>query len=207
MTHHIWGDDWFEKNGGDLYDAQVYIIEYVKRWSGCYVSLKEKYGTIRYEWVCPQGYGEYFKLPGMLDKRTSYGRIPRYLWCWDYSNPLYRCWVRYGKWVLTRAIKKACKKWPNIADELTDYADERGVSISAAESEDLLIKAMDYSESLNFKGVKNQELQWPLADVEIDGYYVNDDTIPIELKEAEVQIALSIEIEYTDGSASKDHYN
>ena len=111
--------------------------------------------------------------------------------------------------------------------ELSTYADERGVSISAAEPEDLLIKAMDYLESLNFKGVKytrNQALQWPRADVYIDGYYVNADTIPIELKEAEMQIALSIdagyspdaiidrktkrekvdelEIEYTDGSAS-----
>lgn len=123
MTYHIWGDKWFEENGEDLYRAMNYIWDYTKRWSGCSVMFKEKYGTVRYEFLFPpwgtMKYGGYGKLPKIFDKKTSYGRIPRYLWYWNSFNPIYRYWARYGKWTLARAIKKACKKWPNVADELT----------------------------------------------------------------------------------------
>lgn len=120
---HVWGDKWFEKNGQDLDKALTYIFEYVKRLSGCVIILKEKWGTIRYEWIFPPGgsvrYGAYFKLPSMFDRPTRYGNVPRYLWYWNYENILYRYWVRFGKWVLTRAVKKACKKWPHLKTELT----------------------------------------------------------------------------------------
>jgi hypothetical protein len=85
--------------------------------------------------------------------------------------------------------------------ELATFADERGVTISAAETEDLLIKAMDYLENQNFKGLKvqrTQPLEWPRTDVRIDDvYWVNSDEIPQELKNAQMQIALSIDAGYS----------
>lgn len=79
--------------------------------------------------------------------------------------------------------------------ELATYADERGIDITNT-SEDLLIKSMDYLEGLNFKGYKNtrsQSLQWPRWGVYVDGYPVDSNTIPTELKEAQMQLALSID--------------
>lgn len=80
--------------------------------------------------------------------------------------------------------------------ELSTYADERGVTISAAEQEDLLIEAMDYIESQSFKGYKlteTQALQWPRGDVLVDGYYIDTDEIPTLLKEAQMESALAID--------------
>lgn len=112
--------------------------------------------------------------------------------------------------------------------ELTTYADERGVTISAAEEEDLLIQAMDYLESLDYIGYRYTEaqaLEWPRAEaVKKKIYWYDVDEIPQELKDAQCEIALAIdagnsplanvdrrttrekvgelEIEYSDGSAS-----
>ena len=47
---HYWGDEWFKKNGNDLYDAIKYIEEYLhKHHIG--VCGKEKYGTYRDEYL------------------------------------------------------------------------------------------------------------------------------------------------------------
>lgn len=110
---------------------------------------------------------------------------------------------------------------------LSTYADERNITVSAAEPEDLLIQAMDYIEQLDFKGYKyteSQSLVWPRSDVLVDGYEVDVDEIPTLLKEAQAEVALSVdagngpldnvdrkkkrvkvgdlEVEYTDNSAS-----
>lgn len=79
--------------------------------------------------------------------------------------------------------------------ELTTYATARGITITG-DTEELLIKAMDYLESLEYKGIKvafDQALQWPRADVYIDDYLVDIDEIPYELKKAEYEVALSID--------------
>ena len=129
--------------------------------------------------------------------------------------------------VETGAVVTGANSYVTTA-ELDTFADERGVSINASEKEDLLIKAMDYLESLNYKGVKinsTQPLEWPRSSVIIDEiYWVDADEIPQELKNAQMQIALSIdggysphrinprrvkrrkvdelEIEYADGTGS-----
>lgn len=79
--------------------------------------------------------------------------------------------------------------------ELTAYAADRGVTI-AGETDELLIKANDYLETLNFKGnryTKDQSLQWPRSGVYIDGFSVAMDEIPNDLKTA--QLALAVEID------------
>lgn len=111
--------------------------------------------------------------------------------------------------------------------DLTTFAANRGITLTADEDE-LLIKAMDYIESLDFQGIKvrrDQGLQWPRAYVTIDGYYFAPTAIPQELKNGLCQVAIAIdqdmnpldpliqtvkrekvdviEVEYMDGSTSQ----
>lgn len=80
--------------------------------------------------------------------------------------------------------------------ELTAFATARAITLSSDyTTEQLLILAMDYIESLEYKGVKRlytQPLQWPRVDVWIDGYYNNADNIPKELKNGLMQTAIAI---------------
>ncbi len=78
---------------------------------------------------------------------------------------------------------------------LSTYATSRGITITG-DTEELLIRAMDYTESLSFIGTKytrDQPLQWPRVDVIIDSYYVDVTTIPDELKKGLCEVALSID--------------
>lgn len=77
--------------------------------------------------------------------------------------------------------------------ELEAYATARGVTITSAELQ--LTKSMDYIERLSFIGVKStqdQSLQWPRYNVIIDGYYLDSNVIPNELKNAQIETAMSI---------------
>jgi len=78
---------------------------------------------------------------------------------------------------------------------LAAYAAARGVTIAGTDTE-LLITAMDYLESKDFKGDKGtqeQALQWPRLNVMIDGYYVDSDAIPQSLVDSQCEIAISID--------------
>lgn len=107
------------------------------------------------------------------------------------------------------------------------YASDRGITISGTE-EDLLIKAMDYLESLDYIGYRyteDQALEWPRSDaVKKRIYWYDIDEIPQELIDAQCEVALAIdagngpiddvaratkrekvgdlEVEYKDNSAS-----
>lgn len=79
--------------------------------------------------------------------------------------------------------------------ELTTYATARGVTITG-NTEQLLIKAMDYIEGLDFIGVKyslDQALQWPRVNVVIDSYLQDITTIPTQLKNGLMETALAID--------------
>jgi hypothetical protein len=93
---HQWGDKWFEKNGLELSLAMNYIYTFVKRWSKCSLIMKEKYGSVRYEYLFPP-------LRGTL-----------------YCTWIYRKWVQYGKWILKIAVHRACKKYPAVMREIVD---------------------------------------------------------------------------------------
>jgi hypothetical protein len=82
----------------------------------------------------------------------------------------------------------------SVAD-LEAYAAARGITL-VADPEILLIRAMDYIESLSYCGSKlslSQTLQWPRYGVWVDGYPYPVNTIPTELKNALMQTALSID--------------
>ena len=79
--------------------------------------------------------------------------------------------------------------------ELTTYATARGVTLTG-DTEELLIKAMDYVEQLSFKGFKRlstQPLQFPRANLVIDDYLIDLDVIPTILKEGLMEVAMSID--------------
>jgi len=81
--------------------------------------------------------------------------------------------------------------------DLTAYASDRGLTLTAA-TDVLIIKAMDYIESLSFIGDKHKEsqpLQWPRDEVYIDRYYIERETIPKELKNGVYTAALAIDAE------------
>lgn len=73
-------------------------------------------------------------------------------------------------------------------DEFQAWADARGISYGTDFTiSQQLFRATDYFESLAFKGVKHTEtqpMQWPRDDVYIDGYAVDSDEIPKEVKTA-----------------------
>jgi hypothetical protein len=55
---------------------------------------------------------------------------------------------------------------------------------------------MDYLESRNFIGTKStlaQSLQWPRTGVEIDNYYIVSNSIPVLLKEAEMELCIALD--------------
>ena len=84
------------------------------------------------------------------------------------------------------------------ADDFLAWADARGFTYpSYPEIEQKILRAMDYIESLSFVGQKNEEtqpLQWPRAYVLIDGYSVDSNEIPNELKVA-VYEAIKLDID------------
>jgi len=78
--------------------------------------------------------------------------------------------------------------------ELDTYAADRGVTIATVDKTILLIEAMDYIESLFYKGIKvtdAQELQWPRSDVVVDSFFIATDEIPKLLKDGQAEVALS----------------
>lgn len=82
--------------------------------------------------------------------------------------------------------------------EFEAYALERGVTLTGTPtSEQLLIRAMDYLESLSYIGEiasMGQALQWPRYGVYIDCYYfISNTTIPNLLKNAQMATAISID--------------
>lgn len=95
MTEHEWGDDWFLKHGTDLDNAIEYIVSYVKRHTGCTLVCKEKYGTIRYEFMVP----------------------PSFV---DWSLWLYRKWITYSWKVCLRAAQDMVNTYPELEDEIME---------------------------------------------------------------------------------------
>ncbi len=79
--------------------------------------------------------------------------------------------------------------------DFTAYATARGITLVTA-AEQLLIRAMDYIESLQFIGTKvesDQPVQWPRTGVYIDGYAFPDDDIPQQLIDGQCQVAIAID--------------
>lgn len=96
------------------------------------------------------------------------------------------------------------------AAQLVTYAVARAITIpaTAPEQEALLLKAMDYLESLSYIGHRytmEQALAWPRSDVFVDGWSLDYLLIPARLIRAQMQLAadaITIDLLPTITSAS-----
>ncbi len=81
-------------------------------------------------------------------------------------------------------------------DTLQAYADARGYTIVSTDLTELLLKSMDYMETLVYKGEKftrAQPLVWPRWDVIIDNFLVAVHTMPTQLIQGQCEVALAID--------------
>lgn len=116
MTHHEWGDKDFDFN--QLQRAGIFIAKYVRRHSGCLLSWKEKYGTIRYEHVYP---------PIWCLPRAYWVSVLMYFFP-DRNGKFWSMFERRGNRVLWKAIQLAIKKFPQFEDEiLEDFASNEDI--------------------------------------------------------------------------------
>lgn len=158
---HYWGDDWFENNGNDLYNAIDFIETYLHK-HHISVCGKEKYGTYRDEFLhfwdgglyqilfsyrCYIGTWNFKKYPKI---QKCVNKIHHFIYytldCGtpkstegesfeDYSKKYEnRKWKgvqhyskkiglldlvhKYQAYHYNKAFQLACKKWPNVIDEL-----------------------------------------------------------------------------------------
>lgn len=79
--------------------------------------------------------------------------------------------------------------------ELVAFATARGITLPATEVEQelLLLSAMDYMETLSYRGMRysrTQALSWPRVDVFIDGWLQPFEELPPSLKAAQIQLAI-----------------
>lgn len=99
--------------------------------------------------------------------------------------------------VETGQSSQTANSYISVAD-FKAWADLRGLTYGTdSVIEQQIFRAMDYIESLSFVGVKHtelQSLQWPRDRVIIDGYSVETNEIPKQLKNA-VYEAVKIEID------------
>jgi hypothetical protein len=107
--------------------------------------------------------------------------------------------------VETGEIVDGANSYVSEAD-LTSFATARGVTLTGDE-EALLIQAMDYIESLSYKGLKktrDQDLQWPRSGVYIDSYYLDNDVIPEETlgRKTSREKVGDLEVEYASSSVT-----
>lgn len=82
--------------------------------------------------------------------------------------------------------------------DFSAYLSSRGKTFGSSNGskEQVLIKSMDYIEIQEFIGTKltkAQSLQWPRAGAVIDGFVIEQDEIPEDLKYAQLDTALSID--------------
>lgn len=118
---HKWGDEWFEKNGANLDDAIYYVMETWTKYGRIGTHGKEKFGVFRDHSCFWDGGIHDLLYPG-------YSRVV-HKWLYFYVDEYavkpfmrYTGLLRVGLWwqaqVYNYAIQQACKKYPNIVDEL-----------------------------------------------------------------------------------------
>ena len=126
MPYHYWGDDWFKKNGNDLYSGINYISRILRKYGKIKYDNKEKFGVLRENilqfW---DGGLHYFFC-------KSYVRICHPILYWK-IDPVIKVitkytginWlvVKYQKLIYNMTFQKACKKYPNVIDELISDID------------------------------------------------------------------------------------
>ncbi len=134
MTYHRWGDEDFDWEA--LNEAMNDIFNFCKKWAYMHIHMKEKYGSIRYEFTFSYLVKSYIPLhdilkPGYLYIRyTNNEKLNNFIFWLDRNmvGPLIRVMRidalinKYRRWIFDKSIIKTVKKYPHIAEEiLEDY--------------------------------------------------------------------------------------
>lgn len=134
---HYWGDEWFEKYGSELYSAITFIEKRLCR-HRIFVCGKEKWGCYRDDflhlWDGSIGdvfigyrptYREWYeKLFYYIDKhlipykKTQFGWLYCGLSDFNRAIGLVKLVQKWQAYQYNKTFQLACKKWPNIVDEL-----------------------------------------------------------------------------------------
>lgn len=102
--------------------------------------------------------------------------------------------------IITDPTSPDFNSYTSVSD-LRDFATARGYEIPTDDTtcEHLLMQAMDFLDSVNWKGSRSapdQPLAWPRDGVFIDGEKVDKEIIPTRIKQA--QCRLAVEAQETD---------
>lgn len=118
---HYWGDEWFEKNGNDLYNAISCCIKFWKKWSRIGSHGKEKYGSFRDHIYFWDGGISGLIWPGyvrIMNKFLYWNIDQKFIMPITKFTGLKKLVWWYQSQIYNYAIQKMCKKYPNIIDEL-----------------------------------------------------------------------------------------
>jgi len=124
MPYHQWEDKSFDWEG--LYKAESFIYDYVESKTGCHLSCKEKYGSVRYERILPPKW--VYKIakalhviqriiPGMSTESSNVPgyRRPR---IYFHNNFIEKWYIKRGWKATKKAVFIAIDKWPHLKNEL-----------------------------------------------------------------------------------------
>lgn len=127
MTFHVWGDEWFQRNGDDLNRAIHQICRDWRRWGRLGCHGKEKYGTFRHHTCFYSGEWPVHEL--VLPGHVFY-RWPKWVMRWELALGRVVRAVRLDRavrwWqgrVYNWALQRACRRYPSVVDELVSDAD------------------------------------------------------------------------------------
>lgn len=121
MPSHHWGDEWFKLHGTDLDDAIDYCKKTWKRYGRIGSHGKEKYGTFRDHPVFYSGYWAVHELvkPGYIRYTwPRFYKIDLFLGKVVGTLKLYKLIQWWQFQVYNYAVQQACKKYPEIVDEI-----------------------------------------------------------------------------------------
>lgn len=121
---HQWGDEWDKKNGKDLNNAITYCMDTWKRYGRIGSHGKEKYLVFRHHCYFWDGGVWSLFYPGYVWVKPGFWSFIYYTIDFNFTmaftkyTGLQRLGVWYQRQVYNYAIQRACKKYPNIIDEL-----------------------------------------------------------------------------------------
>ncbi len=138
---HDWSDETVDWAGID--NAANYISNYLKRWGRITAHGKEKYGTVRIDFLY-FGYGLHQIIwPGCLmlqwPKRPKF--VYNFLTWFDYDvwqkglqiTRIYKLIFKYQAFIYRRAYRNAVKKWPHLRQEILCHAEHEILGLDPRE--------------------------------------------------------------------------
>lgn len=118
---HSWGDEWFKKNGEDLYNAINKFEKNLRIFGGILVFGKEKWGDYIDEYLTLWDGGLHYviyKSPIFIRNNFLYWKIdPIVKFITKYTGIQWLV-VKYQKFVYNASMQIVCKKYPNVVDEM-----------------------------------------------------------------------------------------